>query len=403
MKKNLIRIIGGSGPTRPYYCLFLTSLILTVARGITLPFLVVFLHFQRGFGVDETGYIITAGIILGLFFSPLCGKIMELLNCKKCIILALLLFSASNIFMSELRSQYLIIFFYALLNLAYSLYSVVLKVVISDAEKINKSRLFSINYTMTNVGWVIGPLLGSLCSGLDGRIMFWISGVIGVLLASFFILYKVRLIEEKQLTKNAQYAPVETDHRNHSNNTLCLIILAGFIYSFCYGRFSSSITQVLTVIFDKETTYQIITSLMVTNALFVILLQIPLGSRVSKDNVVLSSFIGSCSLIIGVMLFAGSFGHLTMWVTGMIFFTLGEVLLNPVQYLMLDSLKTNTSKASLFSLQMLTGVGAAINPAATGWLVENISSGSIFMVIAFAAITGFFLVALALKDWRRYA
>ncbi|HHP8677416.1 TPA: MFS transporter, partial [Klebsiella pneumoniae] len=315
----------------------------------------------------------------------------------------LLLFSASNIFMSELRSQYLIIFFYALLNLAYSLYSVVLKVVISDAEKINKSRLFSINYTMTNVGWVIGPLLGSLCSGLDGRIMFWISGVIGVLLASFFILYKVRLIEEKQLTKNAQYAPVETDHRNHSNNTLCLIILAGFIYSFCYGRFSSSITQVLTVIFDKETTYQIITSLMVTNALFVILLQIPLGSRVSKDNVVLSSFIGSCSLIIGVMLFAGSFGHLTMWVTGMIFFTLGEVLLNPVQYLMLDSLKTNTSKASLFSLQMLTGVGAAINPAATGWLVENISSGSIFMVIAFAAITGFFLVALALKDWRRYA
>ncbi|EJD0391698.1 hypothetical protein M1E46_004738, partial [Klebsiella pneumoniae] len=120
-------------------------------------------------------------------------------------------------------------------------------------------------------------------------------------------------------------------------------------------------------------------------------------------NVVLSSFIGSCSLIIGVMLFAGSFGHLTMWVTGMIFFTLGEVLLNPVQYLMLDSLKTNTSKASLFSLQMLTGVGAAINPAATGWLVENISSGSIFMVIAFAAITGFFLVALALKDWRRYA
>ncbi|HCJ1211048.1 TPA: hypothetical protein NQO03_005689 [Klebsiella pneumoniae] len=71
--------------------------------------------------------------------------------------------------------------------------------------------------------------------------------------------------------------------------------------------------------------------------------------------------------------------------------------------MMLDSLKTNTSKASLFSLQMLTGVGAAINPAATGWLVENISSGSIFMVIAFAAITGFFLVALALKDWRRYA
>ncbi|RVS90109.1 transporter, partial [Klebsiella pneumoniae] len=37
--------------------MFLTSLILTVARGITLPFLVVFLHFQRGFGVDETGYI----------------------------------------------------------------------------------------------------------------------------------------------------------------------------------------------------------------------------------------------------------------------------------------------------------------------------------------------------------
>lgn len=78
-----------------------------------------------------------------------------------------------------------------------------------------------------------------------------------------------------------------------------------------------------------------------------------------------------------------------MWVTGMIFFTLGEVLLNPVQYLMLDSLKTNTSKASLFSLQMLTGVGAAINPAATAACREY-QFRSIFMVIAFAAITGFF-------------
>lgn len=403
MEKKLTDIIVSSRFNHAYHCLFFTSLILTVARGITLPFLVVFLHQQRGFRIDETGYIITTGIIFGLLCSPICGKVMKVLNNKKCLILAMLVFSASNIAISEFRNSFIIIVFYALLNLAYSLYSVVLKVAISDAADINKSRLFSINYTMTNIGWVIGPLLGGLFSGLDGRIMFWFSAVIGVLLASFFIFYKPGVIEEKKLTKNIQCASVDEHYENHSNNTLCLIILAGFIYSFCYGRFSSSIAQVLTVIFDRERTYQIITSLMVTNAIVVILFQIPLGSRVTKDNIVLSSFIGSCGVIIGVMLFAGAGGHLTMWVAGMIFFTTGEVLLNPVQYLMLDSLKTNRSKAGLFSLQMLTGVGAAINPAATGWLVENISSGAIFMIIAIASLTGFSFIALASKDWRKHA
>lgn len=387
----------------PYCGLFFTSLILTVARGITLPFLVVFLHLQRGLGIEETGYVITAGIMLGLFCSPFCGKVIKVLNYKKSIILAMLIFSASNIAMSEFKNPVLVMLFYALLNIAYSLYSVVLKLAISDADKINKSRLFSINYTMINVGWVIGPLLGGLFSSLDGRIVFWISGVIGILIASSFILYKVGIIEDRQRKEDIQWASVEASHRKHSNKTLYLIIFAGFIYSFCYGRFSSSITQVLTVIFDRETTYQIITWLMVTNALFVILFQIPLGSRVSKDNIGLSSFIGSCGVIIGVLIFAGAGDHLTRWIAGMIFFSLGEVLLNPAQYLMLDSLKTNTSKAGLFSLQMLTGLGAAINPAATGWFVENISSGAMFMVIAVAVTIGFILVAVALKDWRKYA
>ncbi|MBK0015669.1 MFS transporter [Kosakonia sp. S42] len=403
MKKNLTYIIGSSSLNHPYCCLFFTSLILTVARGITLPFLVVFLHLQRGLGIDETGYIITAGIMLGLFCSSLCGKVIKALNYKRSIILAMLLFSTSNVATSEFQNPVLIILFYALLNVAYSLYSVVLKLAISGAQESHKSRLFSVNYTMTNVGWVIGPLLGSFFSNLDGRMAFWISGVIGILIALFFTLYKVGLIEDKEKKEDIQCAAVVRGNRNHSINTLCLIILAGFIYSFCYGRFSSSITQVLTVIFDRETTYKIIMLLMVTNALFVIIFQIPLGSRVSKDNICLSSFIGSCGVIIGVMLFAGAGGHFTQWIAGMIFFSLGEILLNPVLYLMLDSLKTNTSKASLFSLQMLTGMGAAINPAATGWFVKHVSSGAIFMVIAFAAVIGFFLVTVALKDWRKYA
>ncbi|MGC6160369.1 MFS transporter [Enterobacter ludwigii] len=387
----------------PYRCLFFTSLILTVARGITLPFLVVFLHVQRGLGIDETGYIITAGIMLGLFCSPFCGKVIKVLNYKNSIILAMLIFSASNIAMSEFKNPVLIILFYALLNIAYSLYSIVLKLAISEADEINKSRLFSINYTMINIGWIIGPLLGGLLSSLDGRIVFWISGAIGVLIATSFILYTVGIIVDGRIKEDIQSASVERSHKNHSNTTLCLIILAGFIYSFCYGRFSSSITQVLTVKFDRETTYQIITWLMVTNALFVILFQIPLGSKVSKDNIGLSSFIGSCGVIIGVLIFAGAGERLTQWIVGMIFFSLGEVLLNPAQYLMLDSLKTNTNKAGLFSLQMLTGLGAAINPATTGWFVDNISSGSIFMVIAFAATIGFILIAVSLKDWRKYA
>ena len=189
---------------------------------------------------------------------------------------------------------------------------------------------------MTNVGWVIGPLLGSLCSGPR-----WSHNVLDLrsnrcfALLHFFILYKVRLIEGEAINKKCSVRSCwETDHRNHSNNTLCLIILLDLFILLLWQIFIKHNTGAYCNIWQGNhlPNYYVADG---NKCAFCNFTQIPLGSRVSKDNVVLSSFIGSCSLIIGVMLFAGSFGHLTMWVTGMIFFTLGEVLLNPVQYLML--------------------------------------------------------------------
>ncbi|STL37335.1 major facilitator superfamily protein [Escherichia coli] len=57
----------------------------------------------------------------------------------------------------------LVVLFFALINCAYSVFATVLKAWFADnLSSTSKTKIFSINYTMLNIGWTIGPPLGTL-------------------------------------------------------------------------------------------------------------------------------------------------------------------------------------------------------------------------------------------------
>lgn len=294
---------------------------------------------------------------------------------------------------------WLIVMSYTFTNLAYSVYSVIVKLEISETGESEKAHLYSVNYTFINIGWVAGPALGTLLLHINSSLIFWISAAISMtlaLLSPFLFRYAPA---DAVVSWPVGVQSRETQSRAETWRFI-VIIFGGLLFSFCYGRFSSSISQILIATLSPEKTYKIITLILVTNAVFVILFQIPLGRRVNTGSLAALNAAGAAGLIAGILIFsqAGSSG--IMWITGMIFFSLGEVLLNPVQYLLADGLGYRLNRAGVFSVQTLSGIGGAVNPAVTGWFVERFSPASFYYVMAAIAVCGGLLINAAITQER---
>lgn len=75
--------------------LLIASLVLTIGRAVTLPFITIYLaeHFQLA--PDKVGLVLGASLTLGIFTSLYGGYLVDKFNKKRLILLAITLFSAT--------------------------------------------------------------------------------------------------------------------------------------------------------------------------------------------------------------------------------------------------------------------------------------------------------------------
>ncbi len=79
------------------------------------------------------------------------------------MLLAITAFASGFIAIPLVNNVTLVVLFFALINCAYSVFATVLKARFADnLSSTSKTKIFSINYTMLNIGWTIGPPLGTL-------------------------------------------------------------------------------------------------------------------------------------------------------------------------------------------------------------------------------------------------
>ncbi len=73
----------------------------------------------------------------------------------------------------------LVVLFFALINCAYSVFATVLKSpgLPTIFRPPAKTKIFSINYTMLNIGWTIGPPLGTLLVMQSINLPFWLAAI----------------------------------------------------------------------------------------------------------------------------------------------------------------------------------------------------------------------------------
>lgn len=380
MKPSLRRSTGA---------LLASSLLLTIGRGATLPFMTIYLTRKYAMTVDTIGYAMTIALTIGVIFSLGFGILADKFDKKRYMLLAIVAFIAGFIAIPLVNSVTLVVLFFALINCSYSVFATVLKAWFSDAlSSTEKARIFSLNYTILNIGWTVGPPLGTLLVMYSINLPFLLAAVCAALPLMLIQRYVQRL-----LSSESEQTPVAWDPSVLlRDKALLWFTLSGLLASFVGGSFASCLSQYVLAVADSTFAEKVIAVILPVNAAIVVSLQYAVGRRLSTTNLRPLMTLGTVCFVLGLVGFMYSDNNLIYWGLAAAVFTIGEVIYAPGEYMLIDNIAPPGMKASYFSAQALGWMGAAMNPMLTGQILTHMPPASLFLILIAAIVVAWALV-----------
>ncbi|MCP2053077.1 UNVERIFIED_ORG: MFS family permease [Pseudomonas fluorescens] len=363
------------------------SLILTLARAITLPYLVIYLSGHFGLSIADIGLVIGSTLIIGSLLSLYGGFLVDRMHSYRLMLTFCAVFTLG--FLGAAVAPVLWLFYLCLVavNLAYAVIDIAVKAGFGSLLPVDRrSEAFSIKYTLTNIGYAVGPFLGAGLATVDASLPFMLSAGLG---AGFLLIYCVwgnrHLLTAEASPPSIAFLAVGTlllrDYR------LVCFTLGGLLSAVVFGQFTAYLSQYLIVTTTPQETYRIISTLVATNALMVISLQYSLGKRISPRYLNRWLAAGLSLFILGLGGFAVS-TTLVMWVLSMAIFTLGEIIVFPAEYMFIDNIAPNHLRGMYYAAQNLGNVGAALGPVLCGWVLATQPAYSMFYMLVVFVVAG---------------
>lgn len=363
------------------------SLILTLARAITLPYLVIYLSGRFSLNVADIGLVIGSTLIIGSLLSLYGGYLVDKMSSYRLILGFSGLFTLGFLGTFLARDLWLFYSCLVLINLAYAVIDIAIKSGFGSLLPVTgRSEVFSIKYTLTNIGYAVGPFLGAGMATLDISLPFLLSAGLG---AGFFFIYFVWGDRDLNAIDDAR-KPVPflavgklllQDYR------LVCFTLGGLLSAVVFGQFTAYLSQYLVVTTTPESTYQIISTIVATNALMVISLQYSIGRKISHRHLSLWLAAGLSMFMMGLAGFALSTSIL-LWVISMAIFTVGEIIVFPAEYMFIDKIAPDNLRGMYYGVQNLSSLGAALGPVLCGVVLATQPPHYIFYMLALFIVVG---------------
>lgn len=379
---------------RSTLALLASSLLLTIGRGATLPFMTIYLNRQYDLSVDLIGYAMTVALTIGVIFSLGFGILADKFDKKRYMLLAISAFLLGFIAIPLVHSVTLVVLLFALINCAYSVFATVLKAWFADNLSATvRSKIFSLNYTVLNIGWTVGPPLGTLLVMQSINLPFWLAAIC----SAFPLVFIQTWVKRTETPVEGTTASVWSPSVLLRDKALLWFTLSAFLASFVSGAFASCISQYVMVVANGNFAEKVVAVVLPVNAAIVVSLQYAVGRRLTTANIRPSMAAGTICFVAGLVGFMISGNSLLLWGLSAAVFTIGEVIYAPGEYMLIDNIAPAGMKASYFSAQSLGWLGAAVNPLVSGVILTTLPAWSLFAVLIVAIILAW---ALMLKGMR---
>ncbi|WP_156294252.1 MFS transporter [Serratia oryzae] len=388
--------------------LLASSLILTIGRGVTLPFITIYLTEHFHLLPKSVGVILGISLTIGIISSFYGGYLVDRFNKNHLILLAILLFSLSFFAIPWVPGSGGIIAVLAILHTAYAVLGIAIKACFAHWLPVTKRiKAFSMNYTLVNVGWAVGSSLGVMVAGYSPLLPFYLSGALALFTV---VALSLRMrhqppppLAEPHATPVAAPNFRQTLSILRSDRRLIYFTIGSALGAVVFGQFTGYLSQYLITTANAEFAYQVIGVVMIVNACIVIALQYLFSKGMRQDNMLRWLALGTLFFVLGLIGFLLAGQSLWLWAVAMAIFTLGEIIVIPVEYLFIDFIAPAHLKGSYYGVQSLSNLGGAINPIMCGFLLSYTPPPVMFLVLIAAALFSllFFFLGHRLAEQQR--
>ncbi|WP_413737985.1 MFS transporter [Sodalis sp. RH21] len=378
--------------------LLTTSLVLTIGRGLTLPFFAIYLAQHRHLAPDRIGMVLGASLTLGIVFSLYGGYLVDRFNKNGLIVLSMTVFALAFFLLPLSAGVMSMIVIMAMINSAYALFSITLKASIAEWLPVERRiKAFSLNYTLVNVGWAVGPPLSVVLARTSSVLPFYLSG----LLAAAATLVLAWLLPRcgRPPLDDPRINPAVAEKINfrqtlrvlRRDKRLIYFTLGGALGCLVEGQFASCISQYLMVAFDAQFAYRVVGIILPVNAAIVITLQYAVSRNIRRETLMPWLIAGSLFFLIGLTGFVLAGSSVPAWMIAVALFSLGEIIITPVEYLFIDFIAPAHLKGSYYGMQNLSTLGGAANPVLTGMILAYTPAVTLFYVLMAATLASLWL------------
>ncbi|QKE74714.1 MFS transporter [Arthrobacter citreus] len=358
------------------------------AMMMLMPFFALYLEGKVD-SMLKVGFIMSISPIASLFGSMAGGRLADLYGRKRMMVFST--FGTSLILVSfalvESYTSFLILSI--LLGISNSFFSPAASAMVADVtEPEKRTEAYGLLRVGSNVGTVIGPLLGSSVVYFSKDSLFFIAATaLGLYSIAQLILLKETLPAEKKSVKENQdktTIPFKKVMNIISSDKLLLFYVAtGVIISMGFSQIEGMLPlyfkQSFKPHFGEWNPYPFLMSL---NGLLVVLFQFPISSYLSNRSIGKTMFYGTILFGLGILsigfapplfLFVGLGKWMILVLLAIIFiyYTFGEMVMSPVQMTFVANIAPEELRATYMAVgSMKYTIGGFLGPLLGGYLFD---------------------------------
>ncbi|WP_103509421.1 MFS transporter [Streptomyces sp. SM13] len=380
----------------------------TAARSLSsfaiLAYMPIYLYDTVGMDGATIGYVIGGSVLVGTLASVYGGYVADRVRKVDLVIVldvaVMLLYLSLTMFHDPVAVTVILL----LTNIASWWMGVTGNALLSElVPSENRIKVFSLRYSLQNIGAAAGPFLGiaAVAAGSSGPFILSIT-VIGASLVPL-VIFRHRFVPADSGTKAPAGAAEQSAKKQDKEETpkfrevlkvmgadrrLTYFTIGGIFSIVVYGPLLTFMSQYLVLVEDRDTAYKLVAYISAANAITVIGAQYALGSRLRQDNLLKWLTVGIGAFVVGLVGLSLS-TNAAIIVIAVVIFSLGEVILVPAEFTFIDSIAPDNLRGSYFGAQNLIHIGIALGPILCGFLLQHFVPAAMFYV----------LIAIVVASW----
>ncbi|POF43925.1 MFS transporter [Pseudomonas laurylsulfativorans] len=366
--------------------LLICSLTIVVSRAITSPLLTLFVSDKLGLNQQDVGLLLGIAVFVATLLSLYGGYIIDRFEKRRLLILAMLSSAIGLVLLTFAENLYLTTMTLIVTETASALFLIGSKAILSENLPMGqRAKAFSLSYTLTNIGYAVGPMLGVVIAGLFTSAPFLLAAAIAFF--SIFLMTGIAKDPARASVAGQTQSFLKTLITLKNDRTLIMFTAGCLLSTVVHGRFTFYLSQYLLVTSDSKHTMDVMAALLACNAISVILLQYQVGRFLKREQLRQWIVAGTGLFILGLIGFSLA-DSLVSWCVAMFIFTLGEIIIYPAEFLFVDTLAPEELRGSYYGAQNLAALGGALSPVISGFLLMHTPAPTMFYALSALAGLG---------------